>query len=94
MVKLNQILNSEAHLHQVKELPFKTVYDDTEHEVFLYKSWLPQCEYRDGQSGRCDDSGHFYGTVDCREPLFCARHFYMNVLKNDNPGVYKLVSKK
>jgi len=81
----------------IKLLPFKSVLDDQELPVALWKSKENLCEYHDPQAvtqfdsvGECDNSGYYYGTADELEPKFCARHFYQLVVNGDGKSNYKL----
>ena len=78
-----------SYLKHVKQMPFFSFLDGHKLEVCLWKSKHLICEF-DGK-GRCDESGYFYGTLDSREPKFCARHFYQEIVSGNGKTNYKLV---
>jgi hypothetical protein len=57
----------------------------------LWQSNENICEFQDDPPNACDPSGLFYGTTDSREPKFCARHFYQQVVAGDGESNYKLI---
>ena len=73
-----------------KQLPFDSEYDGERTECGLWQSAESICEYKQASLGVCDPSGVYYGTLDRREPHFCARHFYQNVVKGNAQAPYIL----
>jgi hypothetical protein len=77
----------EGKMRYLKTLPFCSKLDDTVHEIAIYEVELKDgenpCEFPGRDRGRCDTSGLVYGTEDPREPKFCARHFYRQVVSGD-----------
>lgn len=85
----------------ITKLPFESFGQDDDFglDCVVYKSPKPVCEFttEPEKMGLCDDSGHYYGTSDEREPKFCARHFYQNVVgskKQKYDGGSRLVDLK
>lgn len=78
----------------IKLLPFVTVLDDPKDtlDCGLWQSGINECEMQGAKRGidNCDNSGFYYGTSDSREPKFCARHFYQNVVNGVEGGSYIL----
>lgn len=70
----------------ITKLPFESIAQDDDYglDCIVYKSAKNVCEFQNDQfkMGLCDTSGHYYGTSDEREPKFCARHFYQNVVNS------------
>lgn len=73
----------------IKTLPFESVIGDTVAPVGLFESEENICELIH-HSG-CDTSGRYYGTEDEREPKFCARHYYQEIVSGDGQSNYKLI---
>lgn len=76
-------------------LPYNSVINgDDESDVALWHSNTNICERQpttlDDSTGLCDTSGLYYGTSDSREPKFCARHFYQEIVMGDGVTNYRL----
>ncbi len=75
-------------MQQIKTLPFRSQYEsDDSFACVLWQSDTNICEFSFARMPEptdvvraCDPSGLFYGTCDAREPKFCARHFYLQVI--------------
>lgn len=78
----------------IKKLPFESAYEkDDPIDCIVFESKENICEFNDPLNvtqfdslGDCDNSGYYYGTSDEREPKFCARHFYQNVVNGEKGG--------
>jgi hypothetical protein len=79
----------------LRQLPFETEYDDDDRlDCGVWRSDKNICEYKSDEAGICDPSGMYYGTLDPREPHFCARHFNQNVAKGDSEAPYALIDRR
>lgn len=80
----------------IKLMPFHSELDWNKFDTAVYQSSKNVCEFQSSQDqdGKCDPSGHYYGTSDEREPKFCARHFYRLVVNGDGVTNHKLVDNK
>lgn len=75
-------------MQQIRTLPFRSHYEaDDPLNCVLWRSETNVCEFNAAHmpapadtSGVCDPSGLYYGTADAREPMFCARHLYLQVI--------------
>lgn len=83
-------------------LPFISEMDGGENntDVAVYSSDKPEyCEfYYQGEPEKkspnhtdCGSDSLFWGTSDEREPKFCTKHFFNNVVIGDGKSNYKLV---
>jgi hypothetical protein len=72
----------------IKILLYNSILDDSITDCALWQSEENICDLK--KNGVCDDSGYYYGTSDDREPKFCARHFYQDVVSGDGKTNYKL----
>ena len=77
----------------IQQLPFESQFDDQRLECGLWQSDENICDLNGG-STICDPSSLYYGTLDSREPHFCARHFYQEVVIGDGAINYKLLDRK
>lgn len=75
----------------VKDMPFYSELDGKT-DCAIWQSGEHICELKDDGRGVCDPSGLFYGTTDSREPKFCARHFYMDIVSGNGKTNYKLMT--
>ena len=67
-------------MRYIKPLPFRSQYEtDDPLDCALWQSDTTICEFN-AAGEHCDPSGLYYGTTDEREPKFCARHFYLQVI--------------
>lgn len=75
-------------MHQIKALPFCSQHlSESLIDCVLWQSDTNICEFNPAHvsdptdtQGLCDPSGLYYGTFDSREPKFCARHFYLRMI--------------
>ena len=74
----------------LKDMPFYSELGGDKTDCALYQGNENICDLQDDSRGACDPSGMFYGTTDSREPKFCARHFYQEVVSGDGTTNYKL----
>lgn len=75
----------KTNMKFIKYLPFTSKHmNDDAIDCALWESTENICEFQhENDLGVCDNSGHYYGTGDLREPKFCARHFYQFVITGE-----------
>ena len=73
---------------RIKTLPMVSVLDDIEEPIALWHNDRNVCELN--EDGTCSTGTRFYGTEDMREPKFCYRHFFTQIVSGDGKTNYKL----
>lgn len=76
----------------LKDIPFYSKLGDDYLDCGIWESDENICELQDNQ--KCTNTTEYFGTTDSREPKFCPRHFFKDVVSGDGITNYKLIHEK
>lgn len=80
--------NKTEQMKLITILSFVSTIDDSEFSVAAWESPKNICDIDDSS---CLVTGLYFGTDDSREPKFCPRHYFLDIVSGDGHSNYNLV---